>query len=389
MTSLITDRRRLRWLAPVGVAVLAVAGTALAGGRADADVDLQPRSAAQLLTDVQASLQDGAPGLSGTVVQTSNLGLPELPAAGPQAGTDLTSTLSGTHTWRVWYAGPDQARLALVGDLGESDVIRNGSDLWLWSSADRTAVHHTLPERGADRAAAPTPVPSLPADAARGVLSMIEPTTEVSTPGGVTVAGRSAYQLVLTPRSSTTLVERVTLAVDAEEHVPLRVQVYSTRAAEPAFEVGFTSVDFATPDERQFAFTPPPGTTVTEADHSNAGGAPASPDAGPDATGKRPMPVGTGWDTVLVGPAGSAPVGSVGSGGSGGTDGSGDGGTPGAGAAQQLSGILDRLPEASGSWGSGHVLEGTLFTAVVTDDGRIAVGAVPPATVYAALASAS
>jgi hypothetical protein len=39
----------------------------------------------------------------------------------------------------------------------------------------------------------------------------------------------------------------------------------------------------------------------------------------------------------------------------------------------------------SGSWGSGRLLAGTAFTAVFTDDGRLAIGSVAPDLVYAAL----
>jgi hypothetical protein len=49
--------------------------------------------------------------------------------------------------------------------------------------------------------------------------------------------------------------------------------------------------------------------------------------------------------------------------------------------------MLELLPRVSGSWGSGHLLEGKLFSAVLTDDGRVAVGAVTPQTLYAALAA--
>ena len=49
--------------------------------------------------------------------------------------------------------------------------------------------------------------------------------------------------------------------------------------------------------------------------------------------------------------------------------------------------MLDLLPKVSGAWGTGHLLEGTLFSAVLTDDGRVAVGAVTPQTLYAALAA--
>jgi hypothetical protein len=53
----------------------------------------------------------------------------------------------------------------------------------------------------------------------------------------------------------------------------------------------------------------------------------------------------------------------------------------------QLERVLSLLPKASGSWGSGRVLSGTLFSAVVTDDGRVAIGAVSPERLYAALAA--
>jgi hypothetical protein len=55
--------------------------------------------------------------------------------------------------------------------------------------------------------------------------------------------------------------------------------------------------------------------------------------------------------------------------------------------AAQLNGILKARPSTSGAWGRGHVLEGTLFSLVLTDDGRVAVGAVAPDQLYRALAA--
>jgi hypothetical protein len=83
-----------------------------------------------------------------------------------------------------------------------------------------------------------------------------------------------------------------------------------------------------------------------------------------------PKAVGSGWSTVVVGrlPAGAT-----------------SGTAPDLGS--QLSAILSNLPEVHGTWGSGRLLEGTLFTVVLTDDGRVAVGAVGPQQVYAALAA--
>jgi hypothetical protein len=48
---------------------------------------------------------------------------------------------------------------------------------------------------------------------------------------------------------------------------------------------------------------------------------------------------------------------------------------------------MKSLPTVSGSWGSGHLLRGTLFSVLFTDDGRVVAGAVAPAQLYAALAA--
>jgi hypothetical protein len=52
-----------------------------------------------------------------------------------------------------------------------------------------------------------------------------------------------------------------------------------------------------------------------------------------------------------------------------------------------LSQVTNSLPRESGSsWGSGWLLTGKAFSAVITDDGRVAAGAVMPAQLYRALA---
>ncbi len=386
--SFLNDHPRLRWIAPVA-AVGLIGATSVVTSSASADSGLPPRTAAQLLADVQQARLDS---LSGTIVQTSDLGLPELPGVGGTASggggsSSLTSMLSGTHTWRVWYAGPTTSRLALIGSLGESDVIRNDKDVWVWSSKDKTATHYTLGSDAASQKpvpASPTDLPRTPEEAARKALAAVDPSTEVSTSGTGVVAGRPVYELVLKPRDASSRVAQVRIAVDGERHIPLRVQVYSTKIVNPAFEVGFTSVDFARPDARQFRFDPPPGTTVTE----STPGAPARP-PGPSAPERPAAPkvVGTGWGAVLVAPVPAALTGSATGSATGSPAAPNPPGANRAPAARQLEGILGAIPKTSGSWGSGRLVDGTLFSAVLTDDGRVAVGAVAPERLYAALAA--
>jgi hypothetical protein len=252
------------------------------------------------------------------------------------------------------------------------------------------------------------------------LLAGLDSSTAVTAPGATTVAGRAAYQLVLSPRDASSLVASVRLAVDAETKVPLRLQVMSTQIATPAIEVGFTGVDFATPEDRMFGFTAPPGTTVTEGgalgshDGAAASGSPSSgsatmpstpatpttPVTRQPATGSafRPKVVGTGWTTVVVGSVGSLPIPGLPQSVAGSATGSGSGsaqpaptsdpaktGAP--GSADTLTRALAGLPRVSGDWGSGRVLAGTLFTVILTDDGRVAIGTVGADRLTAALAA--
>ena len=255
----------VRWLVPVSVAaVLGGGGAAVGVFSAAAGPSLPPRSAAQLLVDLQTSRLGG---LSGTVVQRADLGLPALAGLGAESASGLGALVAGSTTLRVWYAGPDQARVAVQGTLGETDIIRDGADVWTWSSRADEAQHLVLPEetQGTDAAGAgPQDLAMTPQQAADRALAAIDPSTEVSVGRAATIAGRDAYELVLRPRDTTSLVGQVRIAIDAEQYVPLRFGLFSTGADSAAFEVAFTQVEFTRPDPEQFVFSPPPGTTVTE-----------------------------------------------------------------------------------------------------------------------------
>jgi hypothetical protein len=60
-------------------------------------------------------------------------------------------------------------------------------------------------------------------------------------------------------------------------------------------------------------------------------------------------------------------------------------GGPNASSSPELEGLLNQLKRVSGDWGSGRLLAGTAFSVVLTDDGRVAVGAVTPEALYKAL----
>jgi outer membrane lipoprotein-sorting protein len=376
IVSVFRSRPALRWLVPSAAAVLVIGGGAAAGTIvASADPSLPARSAAQLLVDVQSAKIDG---LSGTVVETADLGLPSLAGLG-SGGADITKLIAGSNTARVWYAGEDKARVALLGTLGETDVIRNGTDVWMWRSADNSATHLTLPaDKAKTPSGLPAGVPSTPQEAADAALAAIDPTTSVTTTGAASVAGRDAYELVLAPKDLSSLIGQVRLAIDAKTHIPLRVEVYAKGANNPAIRVAFQQVSFTVPDAEQFAFNPPAGakvTTQSPADLQKAAGeahseaakkAAAAEKAAKKKDGAEPTVVGTGWTSILVAklPADNA--------------------TAKGSEAQQAQGLIEALPKVSGTWGSGHLLAGSLFSALITDNGKVLIGAVAPEKLYEA-----
>jgi outer membrane lipoprotein-sorting protein len=340
---------------------------------ADASPTLPAKTPTALLSEVQGAHIDG---FSGTVVQHADLGLPDISTLGGGRGSsDLSSLITGSHTMRVWYDGPQKVRLALLGTLGESDLIRNGSNLWNWSSKNNSVTHYALPaDAGKQAEKAPAGTPLTPQQAAEKALAAVNPTTRVTVSGTVSVAGRSAYELVIAPRDTTSLVGSVKIAVDSATHEPLRVQIFAKGHSKAALEVGFTQISFTKPGAAQFQFTAPKGATVKQGNLGGLAGGhgskqhPASPPkakhAVPSKAGE-PAVVGTGWSQVLVVKDFTMPSGK---------------------SAGQFGSLLHNLPQVSGSWGSGRLFTSSLINALITDDGRLVVGAVPANQLYAAAA---
>jgi outer membrane lipoprotein-sorting protein len=344
-----------RLLAPLAI-ILVVAGTGLVAATATAEKKLPTRTPQELLVDLQNARTDG---LSGTVVERADLGIPAIPSASGQDDPELTSLVSGTHTLRVRYSAPDKARLAVLGTYSEYDLIRNGKDVWTWSSKENAATHRTVTE---EPGGAPSETPRTPEEAADRVLKALEPTTTVTSDSSVEVAGRPAYELIFDPNDTNSLISQARIAIDGETKLPLRVQVFGTDN-KIVFEVAYTSVDFTRPDDAEFVFNPPPGAKVTEVQPDETPGAQDRKQTDEQAQNGAKI-VGSGWTAVAVrkieNPSNSQ------------TD-------------QQLKAFRDKLQPVQGSWGSGRLLAGTAFSAVWTDDGRLAIGAVRPDVIYQAL----
>jgi outer membrane lipoprotein-sorting protein len=261
--------RRLRWLLPAGIAAaIAVASvaTTAAANASGPPPKLAAKTAAQLLVAVENA---SPAGLSGTIVETAKLGLPDISGllgSTGGSGVSIETLVTGSNTMNVWYAGQDKQRFALLGQLSEDDLIHNGTDLWSYDSSSRTVTHKTLTPDAADQVGSiASSAPSLdPQTAAEKALAAIDPTTLVVVDRTARVAGRAAYQLQLSPRDTRSLIGSVQIAIDAATSVPLRVQIFAAGATSPAFQVGFTSVSFNVPNSSIFEFVPPAGATVEQ-----------------------------------------------------------------------------------------------------------------------------
>jgi len=387
---------RVRWGLPGAAAVVAgavLAGTVLASAAA---LSLPRQTPAQLLAAMARAQLLAA--MSATVSESANLGLPSLPNIGGLSSSPLSaaSVLTGTHTVQIWYAGPRHVRIALPVSFGETDLRINGTQVWLWNSQGQRATrlvaspHPALwagtskncvrmfrpsgrPHRKAFALGGPGPAELTPLQAAKKLLALVGPTTQVTASSTTVVAGRDAYQLAIAPRSSQSLIGQIVIAVDSATHLPLSVQVFARGASSPAFSIGFTSLSFARPAMSNFTFTPPPGAKVRTV-HVSArefmpGGMPGMPWSAGDLASVRTF--GTGWLTVLA-----IPVGQL-------THGPGPVmGRPGQGLAL-LSVLLKAATPVHGPWGSGRLLRISLFSVLLTSKGELLAGAVTPAVLYA------
>jgi hypothetical protein len=212
----------------------------------------------------------------------------------------------------------------------------------------------------------------------------------VSVEANVMVAGEPSYQLVLAPRDDRSLVGKVTIAVDAKYGVPLRVQVFAKHSASPAFQFGYTAIQFVAPASANYDFTPPASASLNVVN--------ASGGSGTSAGGKQSAPsgfgsYGKGWLTVAELPQqdlmqGIGAGGLKSSGSAAPTGASGPSGAMSADSQAVISNLIGAAKPVHGSWGSGTLLTTSLFSMLMTN-GEVYIGAVQPSVLYAAVGHTS
>ncbi|MFC5799437.1 LolA family protein [Streptomyces formicae] len=387
-------RKAARYLVPAAVAGVAAATIGLVPAlAASGDPDLPEITAQELIEKIAAS---DVQQLSGTVKITTDLGLPSFAgladslrqgagdggsgaSASPQ--DKLMELASGSHKVDVAADGPDRQRVALRSGDGEYSVTHNGDDVWTYDSASNEVVHGKDEGKDdgkgeGDAHEAPKELPTTPKALADEALKAADETTSVTVDGTARIAGRDAYQLVIKPKQSGSTIGSIKVAVDAENGVPLKFTLLPSDGGKAAVDAGFTKVDFSKPAASTFDFTPPKGAKVTEADELEGNGHEGldgrkglkEPKDGKEFEGLEDFNglevIGEGWTSIaeLTVPGGEgvkAPK-------------AGEGDVP-----PEAGQFLDALgDEVKGDFGTGTVFKTRLVNALMTDDGKVYVGAV-------------
>jgi outer membrane lipoprotein-sorting protein len=373
------SRRNRPWAVPVVAATVIFSIGALANlipAHADTP-NLPTLTPAELLAKARTA-QVGA--LSGTIELTSNLGLPSTSALSSSLGgsstTSLATLLAGTHSAAVWMDGADHLRLATTQPLAETNWVRNGNDLWSYDSATLRATHATLSST-TESVDQPSANPEIqdpektPSQFAQELLNEVTPSTDVSVATPTYIDNRPVYELVLSPKDAGSTVKDAVISVDGATGVPLSVRIDAKSGSSPAFRFGFSKVSFDKPSPSIFNFTPPPGSTVVEAASPGELVNPAAEGhdrlrrqapgtVAPDAK-QQVTTIGEDWSTVAIVSGGSLPA--------------------------QLTTLFNGAPTVKVGSQSGRVVTTNLVNAILLDDGRIAIAALTPDAMAAAIAA--
>ncbi|MEU4078655.1 DUF2092 domain-containing protein [Streptomyces venezuelae] len=380
-------RKAGRYIVPVAVAGVAAATIGLVPAlAASGDPDLPEITAQQLIEKIAAS---DTQTLSGTFRISTDLGLPlEGLASGLTSGLGggaggsgtadpsqkLTELISGSHTLRVAADGPERQKLTLLDGSDEYSLIHNGDDVWAYDSKSKEVFHEKAPADAGPKDAPKAELPGTPKQLADEVLKAAGDTTSITVDGTAKVAGRDAYQLVIKPKQAGSTVESVKIAVDAANGTPLKFTLASVEGGKPVVDAGFTKVDFSKPAASDFTFKAPEGAKVTEGGAEKAAGEKGDPFGGP-------LPEGLEGVLGGFGPGAGAGKGDVNVIGEGWTAiAKIDTGAPAPKtdeAPKEIQGLLGSFGDkVTGKFGSGTVFKTKIVNALLTDDGKVYVGAV-------------
>lgn len=288
-----------RWL-PAVVAPSMIAGAIfLAPLQANA-IDLPDLTPLEVLQLAQsAELTD----FTGVIVKTTELGLPQLEMSRmvdqqtidemtesmpdefveliPQVLeqdllTQAVELIAGTHTVRV-YSADEKLRVQILDPMSQRDLIIGESTAWMHDFDKATAYKLDFDRAALKAEAAKAEAEAMsylaemqktvatPQQVVEQLLAAVDESASIEVGIDHRIAGRGAYQLIITPDAAESTVNYAAISVDAETGLGLGVKVFAKGQEEAAAAIYFESLSFETPDASLFEFTAPAGTTIIDA----------------------------------------------------------------------------------------------------------------------------
>ncbi|HTU28110.1 MAG TPA: hypothetical protein VMF07_01930 [Solirubrobacteraceae bacterium] len=207
--------------------------------------------------------------------------------------TDLTGRtvdplLQGA-SGRLWWTAGGRFRLELQSDDGDAQIVVDHGSWWVSDPAQNVVFEGTMGRRagsasssGAHRSGQGLPtIASIQAELARLMQRF-----DITGPTATDVAGRPAYSVTVSPKTSAGLLGSIQLAWDATRGIPLQFNVYARGGTTPVLGLQATSVSYGAVPASVFEISPPAGARVVHVGGSGGGALDAPAHHGPAITGR-------------------------------------------------------------------------------------------------------
>ena len=235
--------RQWRWLVvALGIALLASLPAAIAA----VPTGRNAATAASMLTAIQHSADAS---YTGYAEASGGLALPVT-----SQFNSIADLFGGQTQLRVWWGGPTRWRVDTVTATGESDVHRDGYQLWTWDYQSQQATAQFVDTPPAVRL--PQASDLEPAGLARRLLSEAT-AAQVRRLPVRRIAGRDVPGLRLRPADRRSTIDSVDVWADPRTGVALRVEAHS--AGQTVLSSQFLDFSPTAPTAQVIAFNPPGG----------------------------------------------------------------------------------------------------------------------------------
>jgi outer membrane lipoprotein-sorting protein len=197
------------------------------------------------------------PGISARIDFTNNL----VDASSIQGADPILAGASG----RLWASpeGGGKLRLELQSEEGigggDSQLLVEGHEFWLYDGSSETVYQGTLPEEGEAEEGRES-VPGL--GEIETEIGKAEKHADISGATPSSTGGQPTYTVRVAPKHDGGLLGGVELAWDANNGVPLRAAIYSSESSSPVVQLEASDVAFESIPASTFEIEPPAGAKV-------------------------------------------------------------------------------------------------------------------------------